>query len=497
MFVPLLKRRNTVGIRYVRGIRKDEHYEKIIEDILSVSEDEVEGLDERGDKQFMLKVSTEQKFRHICDNFIGRDINVLPGYVIKIEDISTYRLRVLVKDVPFEVTNECLRELLSDYGEVGRIDFLRRKHGKGKYSRVITGRRIVWLYLQHPIPSSLYINQTKTHIYVSHDNQTKTCNRCGQQGHILKDCKTRFENWQNVVDINLSDVHSDSESVHSDDLPTSVHSDSGSVHSVGQENESTVDQMSVTTGEQVNADIHIDSSQGKVSFECPERDYKCSYKNILEEHMQSHTGEKPFLCHVCEIEHKDMDSLEKHLETHNINESPKQGNKVIQTESLEGQLTIHTDEKPFLCLDCNVRCGSDDELQLHISSHLTENITGESDKEEQTFQCTECDYTSTCKTELNLHKKSHTGESPGKIIDQSFADIVKSPKSLLAAAVNVFTGPNTRSAGRLSSSQPSRGSEENKDSPSTSKRLRGLSLSPDYSNTTKKSALPAGKARRF
>ena len=77
-----------------------------------------------------------------------------------------------------------------------------------------------------------------------------------------------------------------------------------------------------------------------------------------------------------------------------------------------------------MCLDCNVRCGTDEEFQIHITSHSKEIMQRDSDNEEQLFNCSECDYTSTYKTELKLHMKSHTGESPGKIIDQSFADIV-------------------------------------------------------------------------
>ena len=106
-----------------------------------------------------------------------------------------------------------------------------------------------------------------------------------------------------------------------------------------------------------------------------------------------------------------------------------------------------------------------------MTPHFKEIMQRDSDNEEQLFNCSECDYTSTYKTELKLHMKSHTGESPGKIIDQSFADIVKSPKSFIEAAVNVFSGPNTRSAGRLSFSQSTKGSIENKNPPSTSKRF--------------------------
>ena len=65
MFKPLIKRHNTVGIRYIQGVRKEEHYEKIIEEILNIPEDEIAGLSERGNKQLMIKVTTKEKYNEI------------------------------------------------------------------------------------------------------------------------------------------------------------------------------------------------------------------------------------------------------------------------------------------------------------------------------------------------------------------------------------------------------------------------------------------------
>ena len=71
MPVPTIKRINTVGIKYLSGRLKEEHFEKIIEKILKVKEDEVYGIAERGNK-FLLKVTTEERYQSICENFIGK-----------------------------------------------------------------------------------------------------------------------------------------------------------------------------------------------------------------------------------------------------------------------------------------------------------------------------------------------------------------------------------------------------------------------------------------
>ena len=81
--------------------------------------------------------------------------------------------------------------------------------------------------------------------------------------------------------------------------------------------------------------------------------------------------------------------------------------------------------------------------------------------------------------------KSHTGESPVKIIDQSFADIIKSPSSFINA------GQNTRNP-KMSYSQSPKGTRESKTSTLTSKRMRGVSVSPDYDQASKKTARKLG-----
>ena len=128
LFLPQIKRRNTVGVRYIEGNRNEDHYEKIIEEFLEIGEDELYGLDDEvpGTTQLMIKVTNAARYNYICDNLLGSKFTVAPGHVIQVEDLSSYRVRVLFNFVPFELTNECLRKLLEDYGEVGRVDYMRK-----------------------------------------------------------------------------------------------------------------------------------------------------------------------------------------------------------------------------------------------------------------------------------------------------------------------------------------------------------------------------------
>ena len=55
-YLPQLMRRNTIGVHYIEGNRNEDHYEKIIEEILEIREDELYGLDDEvpGTKQIMI-----------------------------------------------------------------------------------------------------------------------------------------------------------------------------------------------------------------------------------------------------------------------------------------------------------------------------------------------------------------------------------------------------------------------------------------------------------
>ena len=145
MPVPALKRVNTVGIRYLRGDIKEEHFEKIIEGLLHIPEDEVLGIDERY-RKFLLKVDNEERYQTICENFTDMQLTVEPGVIIEVNDISSYRTRVLMKDVPFELDDMKLRTFLNRYGNVEKIyNQNNYKLRRSKYKKVRTGKKIVWM----------------------------------------------------------------------------------------------------------------------------------------------------------------------------------------------------------------------------------------------------------------------------------------------------------------------------------------------------------------
>ena len=90
------------------------------------------GVDDRGPKRFLFKVSTHETYDRICDDFIGREIFVETGHKIRVEDISSYKTRVKISRVPFEVTNDILKKVLGGHGEVEKCEYQYKAFGKYK-----------------------------------------------------------------------------------------------------------------------------------------------------------------------------------------------------------------------------------------------------------------------------------------------------------------------------------------------------------------------------
>ena len=177
MVLPKLKKINTVGIRFTKGQRKDAHYEMIIEGILKVQESDIAGIAEMGPKRFMLKVSTHYVYQDICRHFIGKTLKIDDDHEFEIDDLSTYKHRVRVRKVPFEMNDYALKSLMERYGRVENINPSYKRYGS--YERVLSDERIVWMIVDFSIPSSLYITDSQTFMFFSYIEQPQTCHKCG------------------------------------------------------------------------------------------------------------------------------------------------------------------------------------------------------------------------------------------------------------------------------------------------------------------------------
>ena len=205
MGFPTLRRENTVGIRFTKGKVEDSHYREIIYHVLKVEDNEVYGMAPMGPKRFMLKVTSWGTYNRIVKDFVGQQLVIDDENEYVIDDLSTYKNRVRVTKVPFEMSDNELKKLMERYGKVENI--ITSHKNFGDYSNIISDERIVWMVVEFSIPSSLYIKESETYIYFSYPQQTKTCHKCGDHDHKVDKCyaakNTRPGDRDNAVSLDL------------------------------------------------------------------------------------------------------------------------------------------------------------------------------------------------------------------------------------------------------------------------------------------------------
>ena len=319
---PLLKKENTIGINYVRGLIQDWHYETIIEKILGIPENEIEGIDDRGNSRFLFKVTTADRYNNISAHFAGREIPIGNGNIIQVDDISSFGTMVDITRVPFEIDNEVLKSMLENFGDIYKCQTYYRKFGKyNKFSS--SGKRVVWMNIKEHIPQSLTINQTKTTINVRYQNQPWSCNFCGTAGHVARRCTVDQSEYKNVVDIVLPNTRDENQ-------------------------ESAVDVVEITT----DMDVHIDPSQESKPLECLLCNYTCKYDHTLTEHMETHSDEKLLECTDCNYKCQNGDVLRNHLKSHDIYACDKCNYRATSSRGLSNHMKTHKD-KQFKCKECD------------------------------------------------------------------------------------------------------------------------------------------------
>ena len=147
-----------------------------------------------------------------------------------------------------------------------------------------------------------------------------------------------------------------------------------------------------------NLQTHI----GEKPFICQECGAGFSRNSNLKQHMRTHTGEKPFICQECGAGFSNGSDLKKHMRTH-TGEKPfncqECGEGFARSSHLKTHMRTHTGEKPFRCKECGAGFSQGCDLKTHIRTH-----TGE-----KPFICQECGVGFARKGNLKTHMQTHTG----------------------------------------------------------------------------------------
>ncbi|XP_049819441.1 zinc finger protein ZFP2-like isoform X2 [Aethina tumida] len=133
---------------------------------------------------------------------------------------------------------------------------------------------------------------------------------------------------------------------------------------------------------------------------------KYSSKNLLDEHVNTHLGLRPYVCNLCGKNFASKYTFKAHEKTHEVRPRPFSCGQCPKTflshQNLAQHERTHSGLKEFACHLCGKQFGSMHNLEVHSIVH-----TGV-----KPFVCGECGKKFARKAEIRDHERTHTGERP-------------------------------------------------------------------------------------
>ena len=138
--------------------------------------------------------------------------------------------------------------------------------------------------------------------------------------------------------------------------------------------------------------------------QCLQCDKSYAHKLNLDEHILTHTGERPHSCNVCLKTFTKRSCLYNHTKTHSgeVFTCDLCGKEYGNKYSLVLHKRRHTGERPYVCEQCGKAFIRKTGLDQHIRSHIGI----------KAFKCQTCERSFMSKLNLDVHMRTHSGEKP-------------------------------------------------------------------------------------
>ncbi|XP_043278917.1 zinc finger protein 436-like isoform X2 [Venturia canescens] len=142
------------------------------------------------------------------------------------------------------------------------------------------------------------------------------------------------------------------------------------------------------------------------SWPCETCGKRYSSKNLLEEHINTHTGTRPYVCENCGKDFASKYTYKAHAKTHEVRPRPFQcsqcSKSFLSQQNLNQHERTHNGVKEYVCHQCGKAFGSHHNLEVHNIVH-----TGY-----KPYICRMCGKAFARKAEIRDHERTHTGEKP-------------------------------------------------------------------------------------
>lgn len=109
------------------------------------------------------------------------------------------------------------------------------------------------------------------------------------------------------------------------------------------------------------------------AWECETCGRKYSSKNLLDEHVNTHLGVRPYVCQICGKDFASKYTFKAHEKTHEVRPRPFRCNKCGKTflsqQNLAQHERTHNGMKEYSCHLCGKQFGSAHNLEVHSIVH--------------------------------------------------------------------------------------------------------------------------------
>jgi len=191
-----IKRKNTIAITSLNGSLSFEDLEAILHGCLSIKDEDLYGIQTVSREKILVKLTYESVYNGVCSNYENKEMVLDGGNIrFKVSDASGSKTFVSIRNAPFEMSDDEITKILSNYGEV--LGIRQCVFGSSRYKGKFNGLRTAIMKKRKDIPSSVYYKGQ--YLAFWHSGQTQTCRKCGLEGHYAVNCQTPQYEKVNVL----------------------------------------------------------------------------------------------------------------------------------------------------------------------------------------------------------------------------------------------------------------------------------------------------------